>query len=79
MYTGCFAEGFAGTVRTADFFRWTWRGEGRRRRRRQWALATLVDARPGDVPSASIVPSKLPTIIYANHFCVEKSVAAEPF
>jgi hypothetical protein len=42
-------------------------------------LATLIDARPSDVPCASIVPTELPTVVYANHFCVEKSIAAETF
>ena len=42
-------------------------------------LATLIDARPSDVPCASIVPAELPTIVNANHFCIKKSITTEPF
>ena len=42
-------------------------------------LAALIDARPSNVACASIVPSKLPTIVNTNHFCIKKSIATEPF
>eukprot|EP01043_Picozoa_sp_COSAG02_P056843 COSAG02_NODE_6803_length_3351_cov_17.529520_3_plen_146_part_00 len=79
MNAGGIAESFASTVCAANCFWWTRRSKGRWRCGRQWVLPTLVDTRPGDVPGTSIVPSKLPTVVNANHFCVEKSVAAEPF
>ena len=79
MNVGVLTESFASTVCTAYCFWWTRGSKGRGRFWRQWVLPTLVDAWPGYIPSASIVPSKLSTIVNANHFCVEKSVPAEPF